>query len=76
MECYIALDDASTIESVVSAIRQRPQEAALLVYGNSNVDLINTEGNTRDKDTKAALYTLGMEDMGAHLLLKCKLWEI
>ena len=70
MECYIALDDASTIESVVAAIRQRPQEAALLVSGNFNVDLINPEGNTRDKDTKAALYTVGMEDMGAYFLMK------
>ena len=45
-----------------------------MVDGDFNVDMSKLEGNTRDKNISAALATPFIEDMGAHFLLRCKLW--
>ena len=42
--CYLAPDNASTIEDVVAAIGKRPQGAALVVVGNFNTYLATPEG--------------------------------
>ena len=48
MGCYIAPDDASTIESFFTAISQRPWVVAPLVTGNFNMDLTMMEGNVME----------------------------
>ena len=70
---YIFLDYASTIESVVEAIIQRPQGAALLAADNFNADLTKTEGNARDEEIALSLSTAGLEDTGYHLLPRKKI---
>ena len=42
--CYLAPDDALTIEEVVAATSQRPWGAALLVVGDFNTELGAPEG--------------------------------
>ena len=72
--CYLALDDTSTIECIVTAIGHRPHGAALLVAGDFNVDLTAPEGNVQDKEITTAIATSGMEDMSAHFLPHQKYW--
>ena len=42
--CYLAPENASTIEDVVVDISQRPQGSAVLVVGDFNTNLAATEG--------------------------------
>ena len=65
---------ASTIESIVAAIIQRPYRADLLVAGNFNANLAVVEGHAWDKSIAAALSTTVLEDMSAHLLPQRKPW--
>ena len=44
MGCYLAPENASTIEDVVVDISQRPQGSAVLVVGDFNTNLAATEG--------------------------------
>ena len=53
--CYLAPDDALTIEDVFTAIIQRSQGAALLVVGDFNTKLDVPEGRVMDKDIAAAM---------------------
>ena len=71
--CYMDPDNASTIDTVVASISQRPREADLMVARNANDDLAAPEGNTRDKWI-AALATTDLEDMSADFLPWHKLW--
>ena len=41
--CYLALDDAETIERAVAALGEKPRGTALIVVGDLNTDLGNTE---------------------------------
>ena len=68
--CYLYPDNTSTIESVVAALKDRPRGAELLVSGDLNANLVETEGCWRGEEIAEALKTAGLEDMLAHLLLK------
>ena len=67
-------DDTSIIESVVAALKERPQGTRLLVVGDFNVKLSDLEGDRRGEDIAAALATEGLEDMSTHLLLRRRSW--
>ena len=45
--CYLAPDDTSTIESVVAALKERPQGTALLVARDLNTTLTDMENDRR-----------------------------
>ena len=66
--CYLAPDDTSTIESVVSAIKESPMGAKLLVAGDFIANLAEPEGDRRGEYIAAAMVTEGLEDISAHLL--------
>ena len=68
MGCYLVPDDASTIEGVVTSIRQQPLGAELLVTGDFNYDLVAPQGHAQDEEIEADLYMVGMDEMSAHLL--------
>ena len=72
--CYLTPDDTSTIESVVAALKERPQGAKLLVMGDMNVKLSDMEGYWRGEEIASALITEGMEDMPDHFLLHRRPW--
>ena len=52
---YIAPDNASTIEDVVAPISRQPQGAELMVDGNFNADLDDTEWTTYVEEIDTAL---------------------
>ena len=60
MGCYIAPDETSTIESVVSALKERPRGAKLLLPGDFNVKLSDTEDDRKGEDIAAALEKEGL----------------
>ena len=68
--CYLALDDTFTIESVVSALKERPKGTTLVVAGDLNTALDDPENNRRGMEIAAALIEAGLEDMMAHFLLR------
>ena len=55
--CYLALNNTSTIESFVTALKERPRGAKLMVEGDFNVKLSELEGDRRGEDIAAALAT-------------------
>ena len=61
--CYLATDDASTLQSVVTALRERPRGDKLLVTGDFNADLSRPEGADQDKEIAAVLVAAGLENM-------------
>ena len=58
-----------TIDSVVTAIKERPRGAERLVVGDFNVNLSKPEGDRRVEDIAAEMSTEGLKDMPAHFLL-------
>ena len=74
MRCYLAPDDALTIEDIVAAISQRPQGAALLVVGNFYTDLAAPEGRAWDKEIAVAMAATGLEDFSGQFLPRKKPW--
>ena len=72
VRCYIAPDNASTIESVVASTSQKPCGEDLLVIGNFNADLESPEENARDEESAAALATTVLEDMSSHFFPRGK----
>ena len=74
MGCYIVPDDASNIESVVTAIGQQTYREELLLSGDFNAEFAAPEGNACDEDIDTALATADLEDMNAHLLPWHKSW--
>ena len=54
MGCYLAPNDTLTIESVVAALKERPMGAGLLVAGDFNANLAETEEDQRGEDIAAA----------------------
>ena len=65
---YIYPDNASNIERVIVDIRKCTHRAALLVDGNSNIDLAVPEGNCFREEIAVVIATAGLEDMSAHFL--------
>ena len=59
MGCYIAPDNASTIEAFVADIGQWPHRADILVDGDFNANLAAPEGKACDKEISAALFHRG-----------------
>ena len=43
--CYLARDDTTTIERVVAALRDRPKGITLVVVGDLNTDLEDSEND-------------------------------
>ena len=74
LRCYIDPKNTSTIESVVAALKERPQGAKLLVAGDLNAKLSDLEGYRRVEEIAAALTTVGMEDMSENLLPHRRTW--
>ena len=56
--CYLASDDASTIEDAVAAISQRPCVAVLLVIGDFKSNLAAPEGHAQEEENVVALCTV------------------
>ena len=70
MGCYLAPNDTLAIESVVTALKERPQGAKLLGEGDFNVKLLDPEGDWRGEYITVELETEGLVDMLAHLILR------
>ena len=66
--CYLAPDDAQTIEPVVTALGDQPKGTALVVAGDLNPDLGEVECDRRGAEISAAITEAGLEDMAAHFL--------
>ena len=74
--CYLTPYDASTINNIVTAIRQSPRRNELLMAGDFNVNLDGPMGNYRNKDNTSALAEAVIEYMSAHFLMCCNSWEL
>ena len=72
--CYLAPDNASTIDDIIVAISQRLRGAALLVSGDINTNLTAPEGRTQDEDIAEAIAEAGLEDMSGNFLSQKKSW--
>ena len=72
--CYIAPDDAQTIEQVVTALGDQLKGTALVVAGGLNTDLGEVECDRRGTEISAELTEAGMEDMSAHFLQRKRRW--
>ena len=72
--CYLAPKDTSTIERVVSALRDRPKGTALVVAGDLETDLEDSENYRRGTEIAAARTAAGVEDMTAHFLPRRRRW--
>ena len=72
--CYIAPDDAQTIERVVEALKDQPQGTALVVAGDLNTDLGEVDGDRRGAEILAALTEAGLEDMASHFMPRRRRW--
>ena len=66
--CYIAPDDARTIERVVTALGDQPRGTALIVAGDFNTDLGEMASDGRGTEIAAAITEAGIEDMTALFL--------
>ena len=66
--CYLAPNDARTIDRVVTAMGDQPRGTALLVAEDLNTDLGATDNDRRRSDIAAAMTEAGVEDMLAHFL--------
>ena len=74
IRCYIAPDDAQTIERVVTALGGQPKGTALVVVGNLNTNLGEVDCDRRGAEISAALTEAGLEDMAAHFLPRKRKW--
>ena len=68
MGCYITPDEALNIEDVVAAIRKWPRGDEILMAGDFNANLAETEGTMRAEEITADLATAGQEYLIAHFL--------
>ena len=57
MGCYLTPDYNLEIESVVSALKERPRGAELLMAGHFTVNMLETEGDRRGEYIAAAMAT-------------------
>ena len=72
--CYIAPDDAQTIERVVTALGDQPRGTALIVAGDFNTDLGEMASDGRGTEIAAEITEAGLEDMTAHFLPRKRRW--
>ena len=75
VRCYIAPNNASTIEDIVVSIYRHPQGDELLMADDFNADLADPEGSAHVEDIAAELVSDGLEDISSHFLLICKSWS-
>ena len=68
IRCYLAPDDAEMIERVVAALEDKPRGTALIVVGDLNTNLGDTENDRRRSEIAAAMTEAKVEDMTAHFL--------
>ena len=66
--CYLAPDNTSTIERVITTLGDRPKGTALVVAGDLNTDLEDSENDWRGTEIAEAMTAAGVEDMMAHFL--------
>ena len=71
---YLAPDDTSTIDSVIAALKERPQGTKLLVAGDFNAKLLEPEGSCRGEEILATLALEVLEDISAHFLPRRGSW--
>ena len=62
------------IESVVTALKERPRGTTLIVAGYLNTTLSDPENDGRGTEKTAALTEAGLKDMAAHFLLRQHRW--
>ena len=74
MGCYIPPSDASAIEDVAAAIRDRPYGAKILVANDLNANLAEPEGTPQAEAIADELAAVGLLDMGLHFLPRSKPW--
>ena len=74
IRCYIALNDARTIERFVTALGDQPRGTALIVAGDFNTDLGEMASGGRGIEITAALTEAGLEYMTAHFLPRKRRW--
>ena len=72
--CYLAPDDAQTIERVVTALGDQPKGTALVVVGDLNTDLGDVDCDRRGAEIVAEITEAGLEDMAAHFLPRKRRW--
>ena len=72
--CYLTPDDTATIERVVSALKERPRGAALLVAEDLNTMLTEKENDRRETDIAEALTEEGPEDTTTLFLPHQRKW--
>ena len=72
--CYLAPDDARTIEQIVTALGDQPRGTALIVAGDLNTDLGDMACDERWAEIAAAITEAGLEDMTAHFLPRKRRW--
>ena len=72
--CYLAPNDAQTIERVVTALGDQPKGTALVVAGDLNTDLGDVECDGRGEEIAVAITEAGLEDMAAHFLPRKRRW--
>ena len=63
-----------TIERVVTALGDRPKGTALVVTGDLNTDLEDSENDRRGTEIAAAMTAAVVEDMTAHFLPRKRIW--
>ena len=66
--CYLAPDDVTSIEIVTRSTAQIPREAALLLVGYLNTNLVEMEGNKIYEAIAEDLSEAGLKVMSYHLL--------
>ena len=71
---YLAPDNARTIERVITAMGDQPRGTALIVAGDLNTYLGDTECDGRGTEIAAAITEAGLEDMTAHFLPRKRRW--
>ena len=72
--CYLAPDNARTIERVVTALGDQLQGTALTVVGDLKTDLRDMACNGRGLEIAAAITEAGLEDITAHFLPRKRKW--
>ena len=71
---YFEPNKKLTIENVIAALKEKTRGYKLLVAGDLNVKLLETEEDWRGKEIAGALTTKGLEEMLAHLLPHRRPW--
>ena len=72
--CYISPINTSTIYNVTASIRDRTYGDKLMVAGNLNANLSESEGTPQGKSIVDELAAAGIVDMGLHLIPQHKPW--